>query len=660
LLKTAITNNILSKPNEGNSTIITKIVEPKAASLIDSSNLLVTQLGEYAKNESQTLIFLETIFAVANIAFSVVILYLVVRILKPIFDLNKAMLRVKKGNLEVLVKQRKGNDELSTLTESFNSMVDSIRNYIITQNDLTGKLKESYDQIEQTQKMQKEIIDVAAHELRAPIQPILGLSQLLRSKKRANSEHDDELLDIIVRNASRLQHLTEDILDVSRIESHLMQLRKEVFNLNKAISKTVEDYTIQIQDVSSNVKLLYDSRVEDDNDDLVIEADKHRIIQVIYNLLSNSFKFTQEGIILVTTRKDNTNSGNQVIVSVKDTGTGIGPEILPRLFTKFATKSNRGGADSNNQTGWNGIDYISEIAFDNNTRNWKNTVGAVSDVGYRLLETKNFTGFDKSGGGMYLFLSLNLSAMNFPEQYRIIFLEKDPIINKYTHTRFPVVDYVNAIHIPSPKFIMSSSSNSVELIPGDKKIIEIRLKSINPSTIANVQPQINFYPKNEPQGIRLSFQPNKTYLFPEGSSSELTIDPLQTLIPRTYTIPVFAKVTLPSEFFGNPTASMIVNSNLTATAIDWSQRIQQLAPSWNPVISFIAAIVALITGAVGFIIGKKGKKAKLTEWATDIRRSLEAADIKSWDRYRAFYFLSLFFEENSYYYTMSRHNRSIY
>ena len=99
-----------------------------------------------------------------------------------------------------------------------------------------------------------------------------------------------------------------------------MQLRKEVFNLNKAISKTVEDFTIQIQDVSSNVKLLYDSRVEDDIDDLVIEADKHRIIQVISNLLSNSFKFTQEGIILVTTRKDNTNSGNQVIVSVKDTG----------------------------------------------------------------------------------------------------------------------------------------------------------------------------------------------------------------------------------------------------------------------------------------------------------------------------------------------------
>jgi signal transduction histidine kinase len=341
LLKTAITNNILSKPNEGNSTIITKIVEPKAASLIDSSNLLVTQLGEYAKSESQTLIFLETVLAVANIAVSAVILYLVLRILKPIFDLNKAMLRVKKGNLEVSVKQRKGNDELSTLTESFNSMVDSIRNHVRRQNDLTKKLKESYDQIQVTQKMQEEFIDVAAHELRTPIQPILGLSDLLQ--KKIQDEEQSQLLDIVVRNAKRLERLTEDILDVSRIESHLMQLRKEVFNLNKAISKTVEDYTIQIQDVSSNVKILYDSRVEDDNDDLVIEADKHRIIQVISNLLNNSFKFTHEGIILVTTRKDYTNSGNQVIVSVKDTGTRIDPEILPRLFTKFATKSNRGG-----------------------------------------------------------------------------------------------------------------------------------------------------------------------------------------------------------------------------------------------------------------------------------------------------------------------------
>jgi signal transduction histidine kinase len=344
LLKTAITNNILSKPNERNNTIITKIVEPKAASLIDSSNLLVTQLGEYAKSESQTLIFLETIFAVANIAFSALILYIVVRILKPIFDLNKAMLRVKKGNLEVSVKQRKGNDELSTLTESFNSMVDSIRNYIITQNDLTGKLKESYDQIEQTQKTQKEFIDIAAHELRSPIQPILGLSDLLHTKIK--DEQQSQLLDIVIRNAKRLQHLTEDILDVSKIESHSLNLNREQFDLNKVIKNAIYDFRKEIEKISCNIAFLYQERIlkndDETDDDLLIQADMHRLTQVISNLLSNAIKFTHEGTIVVTTRKDNTNNSNLVIVSVKDTGNGIDPEILPRLFTKFATNSEKG------------------------------------------------------------------------------------------------------------------------------------------------------------------------------------------------------------------------------------------------------------------------------------------------------------------------------
>jgi signal transduction histidine kinase len=345
LLKTAITDNILSKPNERNSTILTKIVEPKAASLIDSSNLLVTQLGEYAKNESQTLIFLETIFAVANIAVSAVILYLVVRILKPIFDLNKAMLKVKKGNLEISVKQRKGNDELSTLTESFNSMVDSIRNYIITQNDLTGKLKESYERLEQTQKTQKEFIDIAAHELRSPIQPILGLSDLLHTKIK--DEQQSQLLDIVVRNAKRLQHLTEDILDVSKIESHSLNLNREQFDLNKVIKNAIYDFRKEIEKTSCNIAFLYQERIlkndDETDDDLLIQADVHRLTQVISNLLSNAIKFTHEGTIVVTTRKDNTNNSNLVIVSIKDTGNGIDPEILPRLFTKFATKSNRGG-----------------------------------------------------------------------------------------------------------------------------------------------------------------------------------------------------------------------------------------------------------------------------------------------------------------------------
>jgi len=224
-------------------------------------------------------------------------------------------------------------------------MVDSIRNYIITQNDLTGKLKESYDQIEQTQKMQKEFIDIAAHELRSPIQPILGLSDLLHTKIK--DEQQSELLDIVIRNAKRLQHLTEDILDVSKIESHSLNLNREQFDLNKVIKNAIYDFRKEIEKISCNIAFLYQERIlendDETDDDLLIQADMHRLTQVISNLLSNAIKFTHEGTIVVTTRKDNTNNNNLVIVSVKDTGYGIDPEILPRLFTKFATKSNRGG-----------------------------------------------------------------------------------------------------------------------------------------------------------------------------------------------------------------------------------------------------------------------------------------------------------------------------
>jgi signal transduction histidine kinase len=181
--------------------------------------------------------------------------------------------------------------------------------------------------------------------LRSPIQPILGLSDLLHTKIK--DEQQSQLLDIVIRNAKRLQHLTEDILDVSKIESHSLNLNREQFDLNKVIKNAIYDFRKEIEKISCNIAFLYQERIlendDETDDDLLIQADMHRLTQVISNLLSNAIKFTHEGTIVVTTRKDNTNNSNLVIVSVKDTGYGIDPEILPRLFTKFATKSNRGG-----------------------------------------------------------------------------------------------------------------------------------------------------------------------------------------------------------------------------------------------------------------------------------------------------------------------------
>jgi two-component system, OmpR family, sensor histidine kinase VicK len=204
------------------------------------------------------------------------------------------------------------------------------------------QLTEANEQLKVHDKMQNEFINIAAHELRTPIQPILGLSEVLRSRLRRTGgggegegvEQGQEILDIIIRNANRLQRLAEDILDATKIESQLLKLNKERFNLNELISNAVQDYRNQIEKGNRGIKLLYSPSKQD----IVVEADRSRLTQVISNLLSNAVKFTREGTISISTEKKD----NQVIVSVKDTGSGIDPEILPRLFSKFSAKSFEG------------------------------------------------------------------------------------------------------------------------------------------------------------------------------------------------------------------------------------------------------------------------------------------------------------------------------
>ena len=199
------------------------------------------------------------------------------------------------------------------------------------------KLESAYKRLELHDKMQKDFINIAAHELRTPIQPILGLVQVLRSridKDNSNGKVRTEeryLLDVVIRNARRLQRLAEDILDVTRIESQALILNKKRFNLKEIISNTVQD--IKSQADSKKVKILF---VSDSN--IFVEADEERITQVISNLLSNAIKFTMEGTISILVKQKD----SYATVSIKDVGTGIDSEILPSLFTKFASKSFEG------------------------------------------------------------------------------------------------------------------------------------------------------------------------------------------------------------------------------------------------------------------------------------------------------------------------------
>ena len=194
-------------------------------------------------------------------------------------------------------------------------------------------------------KMQKEFINVTAHELRTPIMPIIGLSELLYNKLITKNENNlkqeilKEYLQTLVRNAYRLQKIVEDILDVTKIESRIFRLNTGLFDLNEVISNVVTDFENIIKNKNSKVQILY----EPNRNKIFVNADKTRLTQAISNILDNSLKFTQEGFIIITTRITNKDDKeNKVIVIIKDSGIGIDNEILPRLFTKFVTKSDQG------------------------------------------------------------------------------------------------------------------------------------------------------------------------------------------------------------------------------------------------------------------------------------------------------------------------------
>jgi signal transduction histidine kinase len=192
---------------------------------------------------------------------------------------------------------------------------------------------ELYEQLKVHDKMQKDFINIAAHELRTPIQPILGLSEAVLSKSK--DETQKELLEVVVRNAKRLTTLIENILDVTRIENQSLSLRKERLNINGIVLNILEEYEGRDNKKKDNVKIVFTPK-----DDFFVEADKGRVMQVISNLMNNAIKFTLKGTITVTTKKKEEN--NEIIVSIKDTGSGIDPEIMSRLFSKFATKSQTG------------------------------------------------------------------------------------------------------------------------------------------------------------------------------------------------------------------------------------------------------------------------------------------------------------------------------
>ncbi len=187
-------------------------------------------------------------------------------------------------------------------------------------------LASANEQLKIHDRMQKEFINIAAHELRTPTQAILGYAELLQM----DPGETDEIIRAIHRNSIRLQRITDDILDVTRIESAALRLDMEKFNLREVVEGALQDARNHL--ANGKVKFVYKP------ENIFVEADRGRITQVLANLLDNAIKFTKEGTITISTEKKDCNA----LIAVQDSGAGIDPDIMSRLFTKFATKSDKG------------------------------------------------------------------------------------------------------------------------------------------------------------------------------------------------------------------------------------------------------------------------------------------------------------------------------
>lgn len=264
---------------------------------------------------------------------------------KRVIELKKTANTIAKGDLETKITTA-GSDEIADLASSFEQMRKSLvqaqaelqsRNDQL--NELNAVLARANEELKKLDKLKDEFISIASHELRSPIHPILGYASMARDGLVSNKD----ALDIIYKEAKRLQKLANDILDVSRIESGTLPYTMKKMNIYETLASCIEAMRPSVEAAGLDIKADFDK----EHGEVELVGDKDRLTQVFMNLMGNSLKFTKKGGLTVGTRM-NAASG-YFEITFNDTGGGIPAEILPRLFGKFVTK--KVGEDEAHGTG---------------------------------------------------------------------------------------------------------------------------------------------------------------------------------------------------------------------------------------------------------------------------------------------------------------------
>jgi signal transduction histidine kinase len=267
-------------------------------------------------------------------------------IIKPLSGLKQATVQVARGDFGFVEQEKTSQaDEIGELSILFDNMRQTLNQRTRELESSNKQLSLANEQLKVHDRMQRDFINIAAHELRTPIEPLL-----LGSEQLKHMLPNDEIVSIVLRNAKKLQTLSNTLLDAARIEGGTFKLYKEHVNIKDIILEVIELTTgSTYNEENDGLKISYESK------DIFIDADKDRIVQVVSNLLNNAVKFIKEKeeddggdqgeeeerhITIVThTGVEKGEEDNKLIVSIIDNGKGIDPEVMPRLFTRFATKS---------------------------------------------------------------------------------------------------------------------------------------------------------------------------------------------------------------------------------------------------------------------------------------------------------------------------------
>ena len=377
IFKTYITNNLLKRHEDGQvtaarsnataqSTTERKNLELLASNLIGSSDALVTKLGRQADTDSQNLMLLQILFGILIIGILVLVLYFVARILRPISALTQATSEIEKGNLDVSVK-RKGNDELSVLSDSFNSMVNSIKRYNERQNELTKALEFKNDELTETEKdlrraneelvntetAKEEFLSMISHELKTPLTPLKMYAEMLLKIRSMGELNEKQLkaMKMILRSISQLELLVNDIFDVYKLDIGKLQLNKKVVQVASLVKENMSELGLLMRDK----QIQFNAEIIPPSEKVNVLCDPRRIGQVLANLIKNSVDFVPDkgGRITIRTeagysKQTNDGNSNYVVFTIEDNGSGIPFEKINNLFKKFyqvdtSTKRKHGG-----------------------------------------------------------------------------------------------------------------------------------------------------------------------------------------------------------------------------------------------------------------------------------------------------------------------------